>query len=274
MICVECASPVNTLYTYYSRDNIHATKCSQCGQFADKYIECDRILTFIDLLLLRKAAIRHVVFNTASNITLQHAGNVTCSSKRSSEEFGGTVDRKTGRDSHQANRTRQIFGLSPTVLRLIIFVMMFDVYLRWATSERSTSPVMLEFLESTHPTLQHVLFIALSFGDTVVSHLVVRGMARLLTDWKDGAALSTSLLIGSFFKLLPILTLIWNYTIPYADQVVEYFSLYCVTEVLSVTMGSGYIRAALFTFTARCCNILIHRMFWSVVGTQLSRPFK
>lgn len=271
MICVECASPVNTLYTYYSKDNIHATKCSHCGHFADKYIECDRILTFIDLLLLRKAAIRHVVFN-ASNASFHQGENVAWQQKQIAEgsrEFSsgrpGEETQFCFRQTIKPSRARQFFGLSPTVLRLILFVIMVDVYLRWATSERSSSPIMLEFLTSTHPILQHVVFITLSFSDTIVSHLVVRGMSRLFTEWKDGAALSTSLLIGSFFKLLPILTLIWDQSIPYSDQIVEIFSLYCVTEVLSVTMGCGYICAALFTFTAHCFSVLSHCLFLILV---------
>jgi len=37
--------------------------CSKCGQVADKYIECDRVLLLIDLILMNKQAYRHVLFN-------------------------------------------------------------------------------------------------------------------------------------------------------------------------------------------------------------------
>ena len=53
MICIECMSPVQTLYTSYSLSNIRLTACPQCNKFADKYIEYDNVLIFIDLLLLR-----------------------------------------------------------------------------------------------------------------------------------------------------------------------------------------------------------------------------
>ena len=33
--------------------------CSKCGQVADKYIECDRVLLLIDLILMNKQAYRY-----------------------------------------------------------------------------------------------------------------------------------------------------------------------------------------------------------------------
>ncbi|KAM9905941.1 hypothetical protein OXX79_001839 [Metschnikowia pulcherrima] len=42
---------------------IQLTVCPRCGKFADRYIEFDNVIIFLDLLLLRPQAYRHVAFN-------------------------------------------------------------------------------------------------------------------------------------------------------------------------------------------------------------------
>eukprot|EP00916_Digyalum_oweni_P007577 GHVL01012790.1.p1 GENE.GHVL01012790.1~~GHVL01012790.1.p1 ORF type:complete len:280 (+),score=61.84 GHVL01012790.1:63-902(+) len=63
VVCVECGSPVNCIYKEFSRGSIRLTTCEQCGKVADKYVECDILIIFIDLILHREAAYRHVLFN-------------------------------------------------------------------------------------------------------------------------------------------------------------------------------------------------------------------
>ncbi|KAJ3401196.1 sterol homeostasis protein, partial [Chytridiales sp. JEL 0842] len=53
-VCVECGSKVSSLYTEYSKGNIRLTKCASCGKFADKYIENDSVIVFIDMLLHKR----------------------------------------------------------------------------------------------------------------------------------------------------------------------------------------------------------------------------
>uniref|UniRef100_A0A1I8H7A9 Protein ARV n=2 Tax=Macrostomum lignano TaxID=282301 RepID=A0A1I8H7A9_9PLAT len=62
-ICVECGSSVSSLYTKYSADVVQLAKCKKCGQPADRYIECDRLLLALDILLHRLAAMRHLLHN-------------------------------------------------------------------------------------------------------------------------------------------------------------------------------------------------------------------
>ncbi|KAG2183727.1 hypothetical protein INT43_006738, partial [Umbelopsis isabellina] len=62
-ICVECDAPVATLYTEYSKGNIRLTSCDNCNNFADKYIEYDYVIIFIDMLLHKPQAYRHLLFN-------------------------------------------------------------------------------------------------------------------------------------------------------------------------------------------------------------------
>jgi hypothetical protein len=59
-ICIECRFPVNTLYTTYSKADdrtlgkgVRLTQCPRCKRFADKYVEHDFVVLFIDLVLIK-----------------------------------------------------------------------------------------------------------------------------------------------------------------------------------------------------------------------------
>ncbi|KAL7750508.1 sterol homeostasis protein [Sorochytrium milnesiophthora] len=61
--CVECGQSVHSLYTVYSPGNIRLTQCESCNTFADKYVEYDGVVIFIDLLLHKHQVYRHILFN-------------------------------------------------------------------------------------------------------------------------------------------------------------------------------------------------------------------
>ena len=53
---------MDSLFVEYTAGNIKLTRC-KCGSVADKYVEYENILIAIDIILLRKAAYRHVLYN-------------------------------------------------------------------------------------------------------------------------------------------------------------------------------------------------------------------
>lgn len=62
-ICIECSYPVSHLYTTYSRADdrtlgkgVRLTQCPRCKRFADKYVEHDYVVIFIDLVLIKPQA--------------------------------------------------------------------------------------------------------------------------------------------------------------------------------------------------------------------------
>lgn len=67
LTCVECGAPAKSIYREYSKGrdgrNIKLTRCKECFQLIDKYVEQDGALICLDLTLLRTAAFRHFVFN-------------------------------------------------------------------------------------------------------------------------------------------------------------------------------------------------------------------
>lgn len=59
-ICIECSYPVQSLYTAYSSADdrslgrgVRLTQCPRCKRFADKYVEHDFVVLFIDLVLIK-----------------------------------------------------------------------------------------------------------------------------------------------------------------------------------------------------------------------------
>ena len=59
-ICISCTYPVSHLYTTYSRADdrslgkgVRLTQCPRCKRFADKYVEHDFVVLFIDLVLTK-----------------------------------------------------------------------------------------------------------------------------------------------------------------------------------------------------------------------------
>lgn len=62
-VCVVCGNAIDSLYIEYSQGNIRLTRCEKCGKVADKYVEYEFILVLIDLILHRRQAFRHFLFN-------------------------------------------------------------------------------------------------------------------------------------------------------------------------------------------------------------------
>ena len=62
-VCVECGSPVAELYKEFSKGNIRLTKCDVCKKFADKYVEMEPMIVFLDMMLLKPKVYRHVLKN-------------------------------------------------------------------------------------------------------------------------------------------------------------------------------------------------------------------
>lgn len=117
-ICIECRHPVKTLWTQYSGagdkssgHNIRLTVCRNCGRFCDKYVEHDYIVLFIDLVLIKPQVYRHLLHNTLM---------------RDRDQF------------------------DPSIIRLGILLLLFDVYLTWARIEKQSAPEDAELLADSN----------------------------------------------------------------------------------------------------------------------------
>lgn len=74
-ICIECRNPIAQLYTTYSKADdrslgkgVRLTQCPRCKRFADKYVEHDFVVLFIDLVLIKPQVYRHLLFNRLGKV--------------------------------------------------------------------------------------------------------------------------------------------------------------------------------------------------------------
>lgn len=90
-ICITCSTPVKNLYTTYSKADdrslgkgVRLTQCPNCKRFADKYVEHDFVVLFIDLILIKPQVkyklCLHLSYSTPSN---KHRSTGTSSSTAS-----------------------------------------------------------------------------------------------------------------------------------------------------------------------------------------------
>ncbi|KAB8067554.1 Arv1-like family-domain-containing protein [Aspergillus leporis] len=158
-ICIECSYPVSHLYSTYSRADDHSlgkgvrlTQCPRCQRFADKYVEYDFVVIFIDLVLIKPQVYRHLLFN------------------------------RLGGDNNQFDRS---------IIRLGVLLLLFDVYLTWARIEKSPS-LATTFLSCAPIVVQYFFFLSLNALATLAHHLTIRFLASILAPrprgWKQSAS--------------------------------------------------------------------------------------
>ncbi|KAI9368244.1 Arv1-like family-domain-containing protein [Aspergillus egyptiacus] len=145
-ICIECSYPVSHLYSAYSRADdrslgkgVRLTQCPHCKRFADKYVEHDFVVIFIDLVLIKPQVYRHLLFNRLE---------------------GG---------EHEFDRS---------IIRLGVLLLLFDVFLSWTRIEQSPS-LESTFLSRTPIIVQYLFFLTLNALATLAHHLTVRLLASI-----------------------------------------------------------------------------------------------
>ncbi|PYI17678.1 FAD dependent oxidoreductase [Aspergillus violaceofuscus CBS 115571] len=115
-------------------------------RFADKYVEYDFVVLFIDLVLIKPQVYRHLLFN------------------------------RLGGYDNQFDRS---------IIRLGILLLLFDVYLTWARIEKSPS-IVDTFLWRAPVIVQYLFFLSLNALATLAHHLTIRLLASILAPTPRG----------------------------------------------------------------------------------------
>ncbi|KAI9779238.1 MAG: sterol homeostasis protein [Geoglossum umbratile] len=198
-ICIECRYPVKTLYTAYSAADdralgrgVRLTQCPRCKRFADKYVEHDFVVLFIDLVLIKP---------------------------------------------------------QPSMIRLGVLLLLFDVYLTWARIEKQTPATPSESsnfgqLAKQPIVLQYLFFLFLCLTESLLFHLTIRLLTLTLCQYRRPNSVSTALVVSSCTKLFPILMVIWDYDIPAAARSVGWAVVVNNIEALNILLDCGYVMAA------------------------------
>ncbi|KAM3419540.1 Protein ARV [Cercospora zeina] len=263
-ICIECRYPVSTLYTTYSKADdkalgkgVRLTQCPRCKRFADKYVEHDFVVLFIDLVLIKPQVYRHLLFNR--------------------------LGREDGR-------------FDPSIMRLGTLLLLFDVYLTWARIEKATSdssssslspPPLPHFpsdtandsastgnstsngVDATSPLaaqpilVQYIFFLVLCTLESMSFHLPIRALlstrlprplSSLIPHYPHPALISTALLVSSFTKLFPLMLLVWNYDLPSSASAVSWAVIINNVAALEILLDCGYVRAAILAAIGAVCR--------------------
>ncbi|KAI9167259.1 Protein arv1 [Paramyrothecium foliicola] len=249
-ICIECRHPVKTLWTQYSGagdkssgHNIRLTVCRNCGHFCDKYVEHDFVVLFIDLVLIKPQVYRHLLHNTLM---------------RDGDRF------------------------DPSIIRLGVLLLLFDVYLTWARIEKQTLPDAapgasnLGRLAQQPIVLQYLFFLVLCALQTLAFHLSIRFLTssplsplstlKILPRYSRPNSVSTALLVSSSTKLFPILMVIWEYDVPAAARSLGWAVVANNVEALRILLDCKYYAACLLAIVGASSRWAVGRAVLTVAG--------
>ncbi|KAI9830668.1 MAG: sterol homeostasis protein [Phylliscum demangeonii] len=229
-ICIECRYPVIQLYTTYKAADdrslgkgVRLTQCPRCKRFADKYVEHDFVVLFIDLVLIKPQVYRHLLFN------------------------------RLGRDDDQ---------LDPSILRLGVLLLLFDVYLTWARIEKQLPTAA----DGSPSRTGHGPILFLCLTESAAFHLTVRQLTYYLMRYRRPNSVSTALVVSSCTKLFPILMVIWDYDVPAAAKSVGWAVVVNNIEALHILLDCGYVAAVALAGTAAVVRLVAGWAFLRAVG--------
>jgi hypothetical protein len=288
-ICITCTTTVSHLYTTYSKADdrslgkgVRLTQCPRCKRFADKYVEHDFVVLFIDLVLIKpQVSPSSPSHHARPNITLQ--------------VYRHLLFNRLGRSDDR---------LDPSILRLGTFLLLFDVYLTWARIEKQTpdhaSIAPAQWLSTSPILFQYLFFLSLSAVATVAQHLIVRLLVKYFLTTSSNPpkspsppSLTTALLVSSTPQLFPLLLVIWppSSTASHSHALTSRFTNYAVLinniEALRILLehcelqyGSppdvvgdvsygrfgGYLGATLVAVAGMAGRWMIEEIVLSVVG--------
>lgn len=243
MICIECAHRTESLYTVYSNRHIQLTDCSHCQKVVDRYVEFDNVLLFIDLLLLKPGAYRHLVYNS-----LDHKLSLYVSSEP--PENGPFLWLKSWFHSMK-NWLTKFDKLNRVWLLLIAF----EIYLTWIIEERRYmidfksnefgKHTVMDEVFSWDPLNQYFYFTFYCIFDIWIFHNLTRFLIIRWFHWSqetqnDKDILSYAILLSYGAKIFPILMLIWPYDTVFSMNIIKCIANLYIIESLKITTNLPY----------------------------------
>ncbi|KAJ2785707.1 sterol homeostasis protein [Coemansia javaensis] len=212
-VCVECGSPVSALYAEYGAGHIRLTQCNECKSFADKYVEHDVVIMFIDMLLHKPQVYRHLLVNKL--------------------EFRRPL-------------------LERHIAKLGILLVLFNVYIDWFRLEeggRLRGQRELLFGRQLSFAAQYLVILAFSavdaaaqLGGILLASGIHQRSTRVARRW---ATVATALIISGFGKVLMILLVIWDYNEAYYPWLLDFLQFTSQSTAVSVLFDTHVVWAGL-----------------------------
>ncbi|KAJ2805645.1 sterol homeostasis protein [Coemansia guatemalensis] len=226
LVCIECAQPVSSLYTVYGAGHIRLTQCEHCKSFADKYVEHDVIVMFIDMLLHKPQVYRHLLVNHL--------------------EF------------------RQPF-IEHNVGKLGILLILFNVYIDWFRLEeggRLRGHSELLFGKQHSFAVQYLFILGVSGIDAaaLLAGILAASVIhqRSIAQARRWATIATALIISNFAKVLVILLVIWEYNESYYPWLLDLLQFTSQTTAISVLFDINALWSGLVVTFSMAFKQLVH----------------
>ncbi|KYQ93774.1 pmp22 family protein [Tieghemostelium lacteum] len=223
MICIECGRSVNDVYKEFGKSgsgNIRLTRCNNpnCLQIADKYVEYDFIIVFLDLFLHKPQAYRHLLFN-----------------------------RQPYRD----------FGIPIQYIKVLVVYIFFESYIKWLRLKENfdvhPKSAFLYYDWQDDVPYDRYWFIFLTavaeFGIYVLSIML---LVRLIYSSRYAIIkynyLVMSIILSSFGKGFLILMIIWDYPFSF-NEILNLFVLSSNLIAIKVFLETTTFKAICFVNT-------------------------
>ncbi|SCV04744.1 LAMI_0H18734g1_1 [Lachancea mirantina] len=249
MICINCGQSTQSLYVTYSSDHIKLTDCAKCGEVVDCYVEFDNILLFIDLLLLKREAYKHLVFNSLETELSKFEKN--------KEDKGS---------SSIAQRLRSWCSRNDRLNRLWIIILAFEIYLTWVleeqrshflkTSLQDTSWTCMEDVLQKTSLEQYSFFSFYCFMDLMLFRYFTERLLLSHLQWGKeykyaGDIISYTILLSYGAKIFPVLMLIWPYDSAASTFIIKGVANLYIIEALRMVTNKSY--SHIFTLFVAVC---------------------
>lgn len=260
MICVECTNPdIKCLYSQFKSKYIKLTVCPRCGKLADKYIEFDNVLLFLDVLLLKPQAYRHVAYNLVEEAI-----------------FGGL------KEGGGENTTLVSAPEYRRLTRHFVLSILFEVYLKWAYEEKNKHhSVMMNIVLLKSDIWQYLSFIALLLVERLTLCGLLYMMFHKFLNWGQIpnenlplkyqkpyyiCVLILAVFMSLIVKCLPIIMLIWPYdNAAVASTVVDVVGVFATIEALKMISNSSYVATTIIVAVATVALVVMKYLVLSYV---------
>ncbi|OAA39927.1 6-phosphogluconate dehydrogenase 2 [Beauveria brongniartii RCEF 3172] len=170
----------------------------------------------------------------------------------------------------------------PSIVRLGVLLLLFDVYLTWARIENQDLPGKtsgesnLGQLAQQPIVIQYFFFLLLCTFSTVAFHIVIRFLVAsslsplvllgVLPRHGRPNAVSTALLVSSSTKLFPILLVIWDYDVPAAATSLGWAVVANNVEALRILLDCRYYVACLLALAGAAARWFVARLVLVAAG--------
>ncbi|XP_076041011.1 ACAT-related protein required for viability 1 [Oratosquilla oratoria] len=156
-ICIHCSMQADCLYKQTNGNLIKLIKCAGCGNVVDRYVECERSIIFMDMVLQEQSAYRHILFNAADfarSFYMKLALALLLS--EGYVRWTAYADTVSPNNGIRSNELYFYIMCALVTFEYCIFCLVILLYTKWRASSRVSLPLMHGLLLSQYGRLSNL----------------------------------------------------------------------------------------------------------------------